>query len=432
MNQSLLDWLNQDSEQTQKVLLLAPINTVQHDNEEINLIHEIDDTVHDEPHETEETKTDIEIQIPEPEPEQHNENESQEIETLIGIPEEAEKDNVLTEKEAITKELQSLKNEVDSIQENARGLDLNKAWHEASSGFELSMKEPPPQIWTPQSENESEDEDSENDEDYEHIILQQNSSITLHGTNFTQRLQNILQGRKNKAAELKRKSSEKNQHSHKYIKHGFIMCSVILLTLGLAWSSLIYLQSRTPESFSRRASELYEKGKYDEAMNLYQEAYNHYPNVLTFLTGIARSAEKAGHSQTANTAWNEYNNVLGKDKSEDIKPQSKPEPLTININTGGVKRESKSQNETEKRTFDEYLNEGNRLFNIGMYSRALRNFFYALDMRNDDVRPYIGIAESYRAKGMYFDAKRILDEARVKFGINPSIEAAKEFLKRCK
>ncbi len=86
----------------------------------------------------------------------------------------------------------------------------------------------------------------------------------------------------------------------------------------------------------------------------------------------------------------------------------------------------------QKRTFDEYLNEGNRLFNIGMYSRALRNFFYALDMRNDDVRPYIGIAESYRAKGMYFDAKRILDEARVKFGINPSIEAAKEFLKRCK
>ena len=456
MNQSLLDWLNQDSEQTQKGLLLAPINIAQHDNhEELNLIHEINEPVHDEPHETEpEPEIEIQIHEPEPEPEEHepepenepqepepqeqepeheepHENASQELKTLIDIPEEAEKDNVITEAEAITKELQSLKDEVDSIHDKTRGLDLNKAWHEASSGLELSMKEPPPQIWASQDENESEDEDSDNDsdsEDYDHIILQQNSSVILHGTNFTQRLQNILQGRKNKAAELRRKNSEDSRHSHPYIRHGFMMCSAVLLALGLAWLSLIYLQTRTPESFSRRASELYDNGKYEEAMNLYQEAYNRYPNVLTFLTGIARSAEKAGHFQTANIAWEEYNNALPKDQKE----QSKPEPLKININTGGGKKETKSQNEAVQNTFSEYLNEGNRSFNIGMYNRALINFFHALEQRSDDIRPYIGIAESYRAKGMYFDAKRILDEARVKFGINPSIEAAKEFLKGSK
>ena len=500
VNQGLLDWLNaantNDKDYTEPKenisgLLLAPINIKQQDNhEDLNLIHEINEPVYEPEHEIEstiindesekESEKESELELSQTESNTQNitkdneddsqdiavrpsditeehednhednhedsaQNESPEINTLIGIPDDVKNNSVITEAEAITRELESLKNEVASIAETStHELDLNRAWHEASAGFELSMNEPPPQIWSSQSESESDDEDNDNDdnnEDYEHIILQQNSSLTLRGTNFTQRLQNILQGRKKKAAELRRKNSEKNKHSHPYIRNTFMFCAVMLLALGLAWAALAYLKTRTPESFNAKASALYEQGKYDEAMNLYQEAYNRYPKVLTFLTGIARSAEKAGHTQTANIAWEEYRKALPDDKKENSKdrePEKKSQTLKININTGGgqkekeSKRESREHEKVNAHTFNEYLNEANRLFNIGMYNRALINFFHALERRSDDIRPYIGIAESYRAKGMYFDAKRILDEARARFGINPTIEAAKEFLKGSK
>lgn len=477
VNQGLLDWLNaanindknySEPEENISGLLLAPINIKQQDiHEDLNLIHEINEPDDEsEPQditdEHEDKSQDISIQPSlitkdheddsqsvtpqhsdityghEGNHEDSEQNESLEINTLIGIPDDVKNNSVITEAEAITRELESLKNEVDSIAETStHELDLNRAWHEASAGFELSMNEPPPQIWS--SQNEPDDEDNDNDDEYEHIILQQNSSVTLRGTNFTQRLQNILQGRKKKAAELRRKNSEKNKHSHPYIRNAFMFCAVMLLALGLAWAALEYLKTRTPESFNARASELFEQGKYDEAMNLYQEAYNRYPKVLTFLTGIARSAEKAGHTQTANIAWEEYRKALPDDKKENSKdrePEKKSQTLKININTGGDKREAKNESREQKKnnvlTFNEYLNEANRLFNIRMYNRALIHFFHALERRSDDIRPYIGIAESYRAKGMYFDAKRILDEARAKFGINPTIEAAKEFLKGSK
>lgn len=486
MNQGLLDWLNAanindknyyEPKENISGLLLAPINIKQQDiHEDLNLIHEINEPVYEPEHEIEstiindesekESEKESELELSQTESDTQNitkdneddsqdiavrpsditeghednheelsQNESSEINTLIGIPEDIKNNREITEAEAITRELESLKNEVDSIAETStHELDLNRAWHEASAGVELSMNEPPPQIWS--SQNESEDEDNDNDDEYEHIILQQNSSLTLRGTNFTQRLQNILQGRKKKAAELRRKNSENNKHSHPYIRNAFMFCAVMLLALGLAWAALEYLKTRTPESFNAKASALYEQEKYDEAMNLYQEAYNRYPKVLTFLTGIARSAEKAGHTQTANIAWEEYRKALPDDISKDREPEKKSQTLKININTGGDKREAKNESREQKKnnvlTFNEYLNEANRLFNIRMYNRALIHFFHALERRSDDIRPYIGIAESYRAKGMYFDAKRILDEARRRFGINPTIEAAKELLKGSK
>lgn len=496
VNQGLLNWLNADKNNNLGTsLLLAPVNVNPKNSKTVyNSDALIKDPEHNEQeyipeyiHEliTEDPEPEIESDIePDTEPEDiepediepeieskdsHNdkpddntqstdstdENNEPALNEIIGIPED-----VKNHTEEITNELQELKKEVASIQSaqsaqsaqtethEAAMHSLNKAWHEASAGFELSMNEPPPQLWTSQSEIESEDEDSENEyeEDYEHIILSQSSNLTLHGTNFTQRLQKILQGRKNKAAELRRKNSEKNKHSHPYIRHGFMMCFAVLLALGLAWSALAYLRAKTPDGFSTRASKLYDQGKYDEAMNVYQEAYRKYPDNITFLEGIAKSAEKAGHSQTAFIAREEYNNAFPKVKSEDIKPAAAPvtvsQPIKININTGGGKKENKKEPEAKSGVksatkeeakvpaFDEYLSEANRLYNIGMYTKALENFFKALEMRNDDIRPYIGIAESYRAKGMYPDAIHILRQARSKFGINPTIETLRQLLRR--
>ena len=80
-------------------------------------------------------------------------------------------------------------------------------------------------------------------------------------------------------------------------------------------------------------------------------------------------------------------------------------------------------------TFEEELEEANHAFNIGMYSRAIRNFHRAHAIRENDIRPYIGLAGAYRAKGMFFDARRILDEARRKFGRNPTLEVERQYLR---
>ena len=86
----------------------------------------------------------------------------------------------------------------------------------------------------------------------------------------------------------------------------------------------------------------------------------------------------------------------------------------------------------EKLTFDEYLQEGTHAFNVGMYNRAVINFFRAYDINSNDPRPYIGLAGAYRAKGLYFDAKVILDEARKKFRRNPTLEMERQFLREAR
>ena len=83
-------------------------------------------------------------------------------------------------------------------------------------------------------------------------------------------------------------------------------------------------------------------------------------------------------------------------------------------------------------TFDEYLSEANHAYNIGMYSRAVVNFFRAMEINSRDIRPYIGLAGAYMAKGMYFDCKRILDEARRIFRRNPTIEMGYKYLREAK
>ena len=75
------------------------------------------------------------------------------------------------------------------------------------------------------------------------------------------------------------------------------------------------------------------------------------------------------------------------------------------------------------------MNEANRLYNIRMYTRSLVNFMKALELGEDDIRPYIGLSECYKAKGFYFEAGRILHEAERKFGRNPTIEILKKLLK---
>ena len=314
---------------------------------------------------------------------------------------------------------------------------LNEAWHNAAS-LHINLNEPPPEMWA--------DLDSDDDEpnDYEiNPSLQGDAYIPVkHGANFTQRLHATLQSRKERAAQ-QREYEEQNANHHPYLQKALILCGVLLMSLGFAYLGLWFVQRETPDGLNERARTLYEQGEYEEAVMLYQRGYRRYPHVLTFLTGIARSAEKAGHLQTAITAWNEYIAALPKDDEEHRRAVREELERLI---PGGEHHEGPAHAvqparrptpparatlpEVRPLTFDEALAEGNHAFNIGMFSRAIANFHKAHAIRENDIRPYIGLAGAYRAKGMYFDAKRFIDEAMRKFGRDPALEIEMYFLRR--
>ena len=326
---------------------------------------------------------------------------------------------------------------------------LNQAWHEAT-GFHINFDEPPPQMWT-DIDNDSEDDDSRDYEENPSLQGDAYIPVVKHGANFTQRLQAPLRGRKDKAAKQHEHDAE-NAHTHPYVQKAVIFCGVLLMTLAFAYLGLWFINRETPERLNERAQALYTQGKYDEAATLYQRGYKRNPEILTFLTGLARSAEKAGHTQTAIAAWNEYMSSLPKDDTEHRRAAQKelarlipggntqPKAQTITLPQKVI---TPTKNDTPSRTtgrpalpnsrtitFDEALSEGNNAFNIGRFSLAITNFHKAHTIRPDDIRPYVGLAASYRAKGMYFDAKRMLDEAGRKFGNDPALEIERYYLRR--
>ena len=331
--------------------------------------------------------------------------------------------------------------ESDSWQGGSEPLDaeqhssiLNQAWHEASS-LNIDLNEPPQEMWT----DISSDEDDEDKGYIENPSLQGDAYIPVpkHGANFTQRLQATLQSRKERAA-LAREQDAENTPAHPYLQKALIFCGVLLMTLGFAFFGLWFIKRETPEGLNARAAALYSEGKYNEAAQLYQRGARRYPHILTFLTGLARSAEKAGMTQTAIAAWNEYTASLPEGDTEHRDEARAEVDRLIPGNTPHDDEPQPPQPEETQRvtlpavrpmTFDEAMSEANHAFNIGMYSRALVNFHKAHAIRENDIRPYIGLAASYRAKGMFFDAKRMLDEARKKFGRVPAIEVEMTFLK---
>ena len=222
------------------------------------------------------------------------------------------------------------------------------------------------------------------------------------------------------------------------------------MTLGFAYFGLWFIRRETPDKLNARAQALYEQGKYDEAATLYQRGYRRNPEMLTFLTGLAQSSEKLGRTQTAIAAWNEYMSSLPKDDTEHRKiaqaaldrlipggeKQTEkqtitlPQEVSIPVTQHRAETDRPSLPNARAITFDEALSEANSAFNIGMFSRAITNFHKAHNIRPDDIRPYVGLAASYRAKGLYFYAKRILDEARSKFGNDPALEIERYYLRR--
>lgn len=294
-------------------------------------------------------------------------------------------------------------------------------WQERATGFTLSLDEPPPELWTHINDDDPEP-------DYEPTeSLQGAAYVQIHGRNFTERLHHTLKHRKERAEERAQAEHEAD-HSHPYIQKSVILASTLLMALGFSFLALWFIGRETPEGMRSRALSLKEAGKFEEASEIYRRAHRRYPNVAEFLEGLSETSEKAGHPQTAKTAHDEYIKMTSPDtppKTEPevivpLKPESpKPEPVSLILNERPL-------------TFQDYLDEANHAYNIGMYNRAVINFFRAHEINSGDFRPYIGLAASYRMKGMYFDSNRILDEARRKFGRSPALDMETYFLREAK
>ena len=468
MEQDLFNWLNSSSNNAENSngtgLLLAPINDerkeIRTETQEIQTeieqaAPEIEIVTDVEP----EVKTEVETlqehikleQVEQPESVQDYEPDTEPESVPEPEPEQEAEPEQIQEPEAFTEQPEQLQEQEQTETEQAQEPEFDPAkqslqWQEAATGFELSLNDPPPEIWTHiNSDSTDNDEDDEEEEYVQGTSLQDPAYIQIHGRNFTQRLQYTLKQRKERA-KSEHVHDEDKEYSHPFILKSVLLCMTMLIVLLFSCLVLYYLQRQTPEGMNAKALSLHEQGKFEEAENLWRNAYRRYPNVLTFLKGLAESAEKAGHVQTAKTAWETYINSLPKDDNESrdiaqrelrrLNGESGKKTEDKNIEIKQVTREVKPVPEIkifpndETLTFSDYLNEGNNAYNIGMYNRAVTNFFKAMEINSYDIRPYIGLASSYKMKGMYFDSFRILDEARRKFRRNPTIDMGLILLKK--
>ena len=261
----------------------------------------------------------------------------------------------------------------------------SREWQEMHTGFSLSLDEPPPEIWTRIDNPTEADTEDDDEEEYEQGMSLQGDAYVLkqsqHGLNFTQRLQRTLRGRKERAAKLREEEEKTNPHP--YRGKAILLCGTAFIALVLSWVCLLFLQHGVAAYLERAKAEQQEQQKQ-----------------------VQPSPSQPEHTEPEK-------------KSEiivPITPVKPPEPPAVKI--------------APLLTFDEALTQANHNYNIGMYSQAITLFHRALTLRDDDIRPYIGLARSYRARGMYFDAKRLLDEARAKFGRNPTIEMEQYYLRR--
>ncbi|MBQ7577774.1 MAG: tetratricopeptide repeat protein [Synergistaceae bacterium] len=309
---------------------------------------------------------------------------------------------------------------------------MDKAQQEAATGFQLSLDEPPPELWGEINFDDDEDSSILYEQYQQGINFQEYNNQTPHGTNFTQRLQRILQERRERAAAENEKNSEPIQIS--YIKRAAVYCTSLVITILIAWLVLIYLQKKTPDYLNNKALALYNAGNFQESANEYQRAYKLYPDVLTFLRGLALSSEKAGNLQTAKISWEQYINSLPANDSADIE-FAKNELSRLNNNNEPAQTKPEPEKitplPTQKTppTFSELMREGTESLNLGIYDSAIINFSQAIELNPNEINAYIGLIASYRHKGLYFDAKRIYDDAIKKFGRNPTLLTELQFLK---
>ena len=343
-------------------LLLAPLDSAQPDSEIENNEDNLSDT----------------------------ENTSQ-----IAVPETVEESTSLSSEDDISPCEGETLSETEESKPDVKNLD---EWHEAATKFDLSLDEPPIEIWTQIRESIEDD-----DEDYEQSMsLQGDAYIQLpteHGKNFTQRLHKTLKDRQKKAEDLRKEEELEKRNQHPYTLKSIILCSVLVIEVAISCFILFVLNRH---AIAKKQNEIKE---------------HHEIEII-----LPKLEEKESKD-------------VGVEKIKEIKIEGDSKDLKI-IESNDESKLEESEFESEPgfdfsnlpTNFEDLVNEGNSAYNFELYDMSILIFHKAIELKNNDIRPYIGLIRSYRAKKMYFDAKRILDVARIKFGRNPTLETELKIL----
>ena len=276
----------------------------------------------------------------------------------------------------------------DEAKPDVKNLD---EWHEAATKFDLSLDEPPIEIWTQIRESIEDD-----DEDYEQSMsLQGDAYIQLpteHGKNFTQRLHKTLKDRQKKAEDLRKEEELEKRNQHPYTLKSIILCSVLVIEVAISCFILFVLNRH---AIAKKQNEIKE---------------HHEIEII-----LPKLEEK----ESKDVEVEEIKEIKIEGDSKDLK-----------IIESNDEYESEPGFDISKlpTNFEDLVNEGNSAYNFELYDMSILIFHKAIELKNNDIRPYIGLIRSYRAKKMYFDAKRILDVARIKFGRNPTLETELKIL----
>ena len=335
--------------------MLAPLDSVQQEQEEepeiiSEPLPEIPEKIIEEPHEPEipEIISQTEIETPE------NIEEHEEL---------SEENNEISQEFLQPEEI------IDEIDFD------NDTWPETAAKYNLSLDEPPIELWTQINSDSNYDEEVNYQETES---LQGEAYIPRHeqGKNFTQRLQETLRGRRQRAEILREEEAAEKKNNSRFF-NAIIMCSAMLIEVALACITLFFLSRYSAIKKVEEVKDLPIENKQDEQKNQIEIILPNLENKVGDVT-------------------------------------SKEPEIIIKL----------------PETYESLLREGTRAYNHKDYDKAIINFHKAKEMRDYDIRSYIGLADAYKAKKMYFDSKRIIDEARKKIGTNPTLEVQLKFLER--
>ena len=266
----------------------------------------------------------------------------------------------------------------------------------------------------------------------------------------------------------------------------FLVLCVLFLTAAvfLTWS---HIRRNSFDYLSREAAGLYQQGRYAEAMAVYRRGYESYPNSAVFLTGLAHSAEGAGDFPAAIRAWEIYLGQLSeedvRDRAEalyrmahvyvamgehdaaissltqstklvstrydaymlmgrllegqgreeeaveayrlalEVSPSSSEADGAVKRLRSAIRSDAPSAGRDLRRILEQRLEVGVVALNLKRYDDAISYFSQALAIREDDERPWLGLAGAHQGKGDLDAALKAVRDAQKKCPASVTLEA---------
>lgn len=298
---------------------------------------------------------------------------------------------------------------------------------------------------------------------------------------FSKRLHQVIQMRRDRAEELRGEESGRRRSTRRRAA----LCTALLLLALIAYGTVRYVRSTSYDWLSDRAERLYREERYEAAIDAYEDAHLKFPDAPALLMGLARSAIEAGRFQTADLALERCLRVLSQDDAPgraralyekaavraalddaegavthllqstryapndydvyillgqllerqgkaqdalrayrvalDLRPSSEEADTAVRRTLEAVKASTESKQDLRP-AYEKRIEVGTVALNLKRYDEATSYFSQALEIRSDDPRPWLGLADAWRNRGEPDKALKVLDDARKTCPGDPTIE----------